>query len=263
MASPPCATTTHRTRGRRVAANLAWIVGGGFLLVVAAIAIPQIAQPWQDGIDFAIVASLAGLVAYGELVSRYRDSPARLFAARPTPIYILVNIAAGVIAFAIVRHTGVLGDSHPARFNQILLGAFGAIAFFRTSLFTARIGGNDVGIGPSALLKSLLDATDRMIDRDQAEGRAGEVAGIMRGVDFATARVALPTLCFTLVETIDSAAQEGARQQIDKLASSREIDDQMKSVILGTYMIRLVGADVLVLAIEALRPKISAGASGP
>ena len=238
--------------------NWACILGGAVALISLALGAPRFPERWRHALDLGVVAGLAGLVAYGELVSRYSDSPTRLFAARPTPIYILVNMAAGIAALVLIGEFGLFAQSgHPGLF-RVMLASFGSIAFFRTSLFTARVGGTDVGIGPSVLLQSLLDATDRMIDRDQAEGRAVDVAGIMRDVDFTLAQVALPTLCFALVEyQVTPDKQKTAREQIDRLALATDVAAGAKSVILGTFLIRLVGAQVLDQAVMALRPTIA------
>jgi hypothetical protein len=146
---------------------------------------------------------------------------------------------------------------HPRRLYEILLASFGAIAFFRTSFFTARIGGADIGIGPSALLQSLLGAADRMIDRDQAQGRADGVAKIMREVEFRKAQAALPSLCFILVESLSVAEQQQGGEQIKQLVERKDIDDESKSILLGVYLIRFVGADVLEDAVSAMGGNIA------
>ncbi len=213
-------------------------------------------ERWRTVIDRAIVAWFSGFVAYAELVSRYHDSPARLVGAPPTPLYFLINIAAGIAALLIVNRLGIVANTKAPRLYAILLAGFGAIAFFRSSLFTVRIGDTDVGIGPSALPQSLLAAADRMINRDQAQGRANDVAGTMRDIDFDKARTSLPSLCFLLVENITPADQEGVSDQIKRLAAASDVSADQKSIILGVYLIRQVGADMLDLAVQALGAEI-------
>ena len=180
-----------------------------------------------------------------------------LLGAPPTPLYLLVNATAGIAAWLIVRNTGVLSTagSHQRLF-EMLLASFGAVAFFRTSFFTVRVGGTDIGIGPSAVLQALLGAADRMLDRDQAQGRASDVAGIMRDIDFRKAQIALSSLCLTLVQNLTPDDQKGLSDQIKTLADATDLSDEAKSVILGVYLIRLVGADVLYLAVQALGSQI-------
>src|SRR6202040_1536601 len=111
-----------------------------------------------------------------------------------TAVYIMVNIAAGVFALGLLHIMGVLKSQSfegPTWLYQLMLASFGAIAFFRTSLFTVRVGGADIGIGPSAMLQALLSAADRMIDRSQAEDRAGRATDILKDVDYQRARAPL------------------------------------------------------------------------
>lgn len=244
-------------RRRALVKNLAIIIGGAIVLIALAFLLPQTERkPWPELIDLAIVGGFAGLVAYGELVSRYRDRPGQLIAAPPTPLYLLINIAAGVAALLLVNKFQVVTETKAPRLYALLLAGFGSIAFFRSSFFTVRIGGSDIGIGPSALLQSLLGAADRMIDRDQAQGRATDVAGIMRHVDFNKAWAALPSLCFLLVEYITPEDQKGVSDQIKSLAATPDIRLELKATILGVYLIRQVGSDVLDLAVQALGTEI-------
>ena len=226
------------------------------LIGIIVFALPALEPTWATAFQYLVVGGVSGLVGYGELVSRYQDSPGRLFSASSTPVYILVNLAAGVAALGIIQATGTLSDTTPPWLFQILLASFGAVAFFRTSLFTVRVGGTDVGIGPSALLQSLLGATDRMVDRDQAEGRAEDVASIMRLVDYNKARAGLPVLCLILVQNLTPGDQESLGRQIESLDSRTDIDDDSKSIILGVYLIRTVGPDVLERSVSALGSQI-------
>jgi hypothetical protein len=171
-------------------------------------------------------------------------------------MYLLVNIAAGIAALLIVHRFAMAAGSKVPRLYEILLASFGSIAFFRTSLFTMRVSGADIGVGPSALLQSLLGAADRMIDRNQAQGRAIDVAGIMREISFDKARIALPSLCFILVENVTPAEQKGISDQIRSLAEATELSEDAKAVILGVYLIRQVGANVLERAVRALGAEI-------
>ncbi len=203
-----------------------------------------------------IVGLMAGAVGYGELVSRYRDDPRRLLAAQATALYIVVNITAGIAALALVKLLDVFGGHAHRALYEVLLAGFGAIAFFRTSLFTARIGGTDVGIGPSTLLKSLLDASDLLINRGQATRRADDVAPIMGGIDFQKAKTTLPTLCMTLVEGFPDDQRKQLGDQIAQLDSDMTIERTAKTTILGAYLIRQFGTDVLARAVVTLGDRI-------
>jgi hypothetical protein len=70
------------------------------------------------------------------------------------------------------------------------------MAFFRSSLFTMKVGEADVAVGPGIFFQVLLHATDRACDRGRAEPRSVLAKSIMSGVLFKQARDALPSFCF-------------------------------------------------------------------
>src|SRR5712691_9394212 len=131
-------------------------------------------------LDFAAVAILGALVGGGELVSRYRDAPARALYNWPAAIYIALNIAASVAALALIRiygwTFGVTSGGAAPRWTQVGVAGAGAMALFRTSLFTVRAGDRDIGVGPSSFLQIFRDASDRAVDRLQAKARGDQVS---------------------------------------------------------------------------------------
>lgn len=207
--------------------------------------------------ELVSVGFLAGAVGFAELLGRYKDDPLRLLGADPTVAYVGLNVAAGIAALALVQAFGVF-DKSPANreLYEVLLAGFGAIAFFRSSLFTARIGDTDVGIGPSVVLASLLDSSERMINRAQARNRADDAQLLMREVSFPKAYVALPLMCFTIYEKLSEDEQRQAKKQIADLKDASDLSDAQRCLILGVYLIRIVGHDVLARAVAALQPSI-------
>ena len=234
--------------------NLIFAGATGWLIAAVAV---HVAGPYPMATNalvtqFASVALLSGGVAYGELISRYRDTPGRLLAADPTVVYLCVNIAAGATALALVKEfDAITADKHKL-VHAAMLAGFGAIAFFRTSLFTVRVSGTDIGVGPSTLLKALLDSSDMMLNRWQALNRGAQVRAIMNGVDFDKAKTALPTTCFTPMNDFPPSLLTSVGEQIKKLADESGVSKEAKTIILGIYMIQQVGADVLKSAVDTL-----------
>lgn len=206
--------------------------------------------------QYAAVAFFAGAVGFGELIARYRDDPSRLLGMRPSAAYIGVNIASGILALALVQQFNTFESNSNRLLMEALLAAFGAIAFFRTSLFTARVGDTDVGIGPSTMLKAFLDGTDRQVNRTQATDRADAVLECMRDVDFAKARTALPAFCLGLVEGLTTDEQRALGEQIARLNDDTRMEPSAKPHILGVYLLRVVGGTVLRKAVQTLGPTI-------
>jgi hypothetical protein len=262
--------TDSRNGWAAILFNLVWLLAATWILSWALqFFLPNIRSEWQIFICFLFAGAMAGMVAYGELLSRYQDSPTRLLTTSATAFYIFVNIAAAILAFGLIRALHVLEPAPPAKVDphgttwlyQLLLASFGAIAFFRTSLFTVRVGGSDIGIGPSAMLQTLLSAADRMIDRSQAENRASRATEILKDVDYRRARAPLPTFCIILMQNPTAADTEGLLKQIAALDQRVDIDDDSKMRILGIYLIRMVGDEVLQRSVEALGSLIGRSAA--
>ncbi len=131
-----------------------------------------------------------------ELAARYRDKPQAPFATIPGWIYVLTNAVAAIAALWLMREVAGpdwLGTTDfPEPVAQVFVAGFGAMAFFRSAFFTVQIDGNNVAIGPAAILQVILDAADRACDRQRALPRSTAVRLIMKGVSFSRAKEALP-----------------------------------------------------------------------
>lgn len=214
-------------------------------------------------IGFGFVAMLSGLVGFTEIAQRYQDRPLRLLTVPPALVYIYINIAAGIGAYGLVEEFQVFKpDSDHAMVYRVLLASFGAVAFFRSSLFTARVGDVDVEVGPATLLKGLLSMTDQLINRWQATARVDVSAMIMREVSFEKAKGILTSLCLTSVQYITEEQQKDCATAVLEM-DGRLQDDRQKSLLLGSYLIQLVGPDVVKRAVIALGETIKPDPAPP
>src|SRR5688500_17683994 len=125
------------------------------LLVALALAlVTLIIRLWflQFPVSYVLVCGIGVLVGVGELVSRYRDAPEQAVRTVPAAIYIALNAGASIAAFFLVlAYDMAPGRGDGPAITRVMLAGFGAMAFFRTSIFTIRVGDQDVSIGPVAL----------------------------------------------------------------------------------------------------------------
>ncbi|HKR23708.1 MAG TPA: hypothetical protein VJS15_00475 [Allosphingosinicella sp.] len=211
-----------------------------------------------DG-SYLAVALIGGLLGLCELLSRYKDQPLKAVWNWAAIAYIAVNVAAAILALSLIRTFGVDFGIPPAQAQKlaavrILVAGLGAMAFFRTSLFTAKVGDQDIPMGPGIILQILLNVADRAVDRSRAKPRAHEITGIMAGVDFLKARKALPPLCFGLMQNVSPEEQKAIADQVNliELPPAGE-SSRLQSILLGLLLLNLVGPDVLKAAISALK----------
>lgn len=208
---------------------------------------------------FAGAFTLGGLVGVGELLSRYRDEPWQAAFSWPGLAYVAINGAASALALYIVLSSGWTfgAAAELAPLWQVLVAGFSAIAFFRSSLFSLRVGNEDVQVGPGAVLQIVLAAVDRAVDRLRGRRRAQIVKAIMAKVDFERAYVALPTHCFALMQNLPSKELDEFQAAILKLKADAQTPNEVKASILGLRLMTLVGEDVLRVAVDGVRPHIS------
>ena len=203
-------------------------------------------------LEYLAVIALGGLVGTGELVSRYRDAPARALKTFPAILYLALNMGASAAALFLVTALGWIPEGkQPALLARVLASGFGAMALFRTSLFTVRVNGQDVPMGPSAFLQVVLSAADRAVDRVRATARSKAVAQAMAGVNFQSAYVNLPAYCLALLQNLPKEDQESLGIEIKALLGSA-VDPQIKSLTLGLALMNRVGENVLQTAISQL-----------
>jgi hypothetical protein len=207
-----------------------------------------------------LVAAVGFLVGATELLSRYRDNPWRALLNAAALIYILVNVAAASLALLLLDAFQALpADLTGAKekWVKVLLAGLGAMAFFRSSLFTFRLGDKDIPLGPGLLFQVLLDVTDRAVDRARARPRSLAVAKIMSNVKFGKAQSALPVYCFALMQNVSAEEQAAFAKQVSQLAAATTMSDAVKSLALGLALINVVGDAVLLAAVESLGAEIT------
>ena len=207
--------------------------------------------PWQV---LAVIA-IGLAVGASELVGRYRDAPSAALRTYAAAAYMIINGMASLFAYAVIVAMGWsfgVASGPQQTWTQILVAGFGSMAFFRSSLFTVKVGDTDLSVGPGILFQLFLFATDRSCDRQRARRRADPVAEIMRGISFPLAKDALPTFCFELMQNVPVAEQQGFRQVVDAMAAKAEMRDGVKVLSLGLMLMNVVGGDVLKSAVATL-----------
>lgn len=196
-----------------------------------------------------LLTALVGVaVGATEMMARYRDRPFAPLASWPGVIYIAVNGGAAALAFYLVpaEKLGLSDELH------VLTAGLGAMALFRSGLFTVRIGDEDVAVGPNLILQILLQALDRAYDRARAVPRATRTNDIMRGLAFDDCKGALPAICFNLMQNVSEEEQAALAEQIKHLDARTDIPAETKSLVLGLALLNIVGEHTLDTAVKAL-----------
>ncbi len=219
--------------------------------------------PWYA---YLTVFVLAALVGFGELVARYRDAPSDVARRVPALLYVAINGLAGLTAlFVIDVFDSTFGApaGFPALIVQISTAGFTAMAVLRSALFTVRVGDSDVHAGPNALIKIILDAADRAVDRGRAQRRSQAVREIMEKVDFDEAKKKLPSDCVALMQNVTAEEQEAVTKEVTSLESVQDLGNMPRARQLGLVLMNVVGEDVLRESVKALGAEIESTPPNP
>jgi hypothetical protein len=195
-----------------------------------------------------IVASLAGLVGLAELLGRYRSDPQYSLTRSPASwLYVVLNAGAGVGALFLIRAFGwTFGHTGHVVLWQVLTAGFGAIAFFRSSLFVTKIGGSTVGVGPSLVLGSLLDACDRDVDRKSAEEMSKVMTQENLGdLDPNSVMYALPVLCLALMQNFPPGDQAQLFADLTNVRTNDTLSPQAKMRAVAVQLAKNLGVKLV------------------
>jgi hypothetical protein len=211
-------------------------------------------------LDYVVVGVLGLLVGAAELVSRYKDAPAGALRSGAAIFYMALNVAASLIALALIRvfdwKFGLTVGGAALRWTQVGVAGTGAMALFRTSLFTVHVGERDVAVGPGSFLQIFREAADRATDRLRARARGEQVSKLMEGISYDKASHGLTTYCLALMQNVSDDEQLALTKSL-ALLNGADIDPAIKVRILGLSLLNVVGPNVLTAAVESLRNELS------
>lgn len=200
------------------------------------------------GWQVLIVGLLAGFVGLAELVGRYRSDPKYVLRRSLAAwVYIAINAFAGVGALLLIRALDLrFGQTEHVELWQGLVAGFGAITFFRSSFFVAKIGGASVGIGPSLVLGALLDACDREVDRKSAEKMAEVMDDeSLDGLDPASVMYALPVLSLALMQNFPAGEQAQLGAELAGIRNDETMSQQAKMRAVLVQLAKYLSGEVV------------------
>ena len=118
-----------------------------------------------------------------EILGWYRHAPFRAVFNVNGLLYVLINIAAAGAAYYLLGAFHLIKDTTDSKdVTHVLTAGFGSLVFMRSSVFKVRVGDSDIGIGPAAILDTLLLVADRGVDRGEAVACAQDVTALVSHV---------------------------------------------------------------------------------
>jgi len=199
---------------------------------------------------------LAGSVGIAEIVTRYRSDPGyALKHSLAAWLYVGFNALAGAGALILIHAFGwKFGQSQHTTLWRILVAGFGSVALFRSSLFMTKVGGSNVGVGPSLVLGELLDAFDREVDRRSAK----KMSDVMRAdklddLDPELVMAALPVLCLALMQNFSPSDQALLGTELVKTRHDKELTPEAKMRATTVQLAKYLGSDLVECVLKNAR----------
>lgn len=201
---------------------------------------------------FGTFAFLTGfLTAAVELFSRYRDEPFKtVYHSRFSWFYLSLNGLFGLAAYLILYYTGVEKVSFLQHLKIALGGGFGAALIIRARVISAKVGDQDISIGPGYVVDQLLFIVDRQIDRERAIQRTDKVTEAMYGMESTAAITLAHTMILGSMQNLSIKDQVDLAVRLKQIKQDEETGDQEKSYALGFVILDFMGEDYLELFIK-------------
>jgi hypothetical protein len=221
-------------------------------------------------IAFICAGLLGALVGSGELITRYRDEPLRALTSTPALFYILVNVLASVLAYWMMVYfdwTVAKGLTGGALLGmRVLVAGTASMALFRSSLFTVRVGDQDIAVGPSSFLQAIMAAADREVDRLRAVARARVVCKAMADRDHELTVKVLPAMCLALMQNLSDEERTQINAGVASVEKMTVLSPRVRSYLMGLIILDAIGEHGLESVVEALKndllPQAAAGGLG-
>jgi hypothetical protein len=199
---------------------------------------------------YALVFVLGGLLGLTEILGRYLESPASALKSSGALLYVLVNASASALALFLLAR---LAPEITNPITQVLLSVLGAMAFLRSSVFRAKVGEEDVAIGPAIILDTLMKFADTQVERVRAIDRASSIASVIQSLPLAQAGTDLPRLCFALRQNLPAEIRQNVLDDITLIVTDTRRSESVKAMEIGLVLWGSVGIGTLTGAVDLLK----------
>jgi len=219
-------------------------------LIVAMVWLYFIISGAGNTLTYSLVFALGGLLGLTEILGRYSDSPTTGLKSPGAFFYVLVNASASALALFLLAR---LAPEIINPITQVILAGLGAMAFLRSSVFKAKVGNEEVAIGPAIILDTLLKFADAQVDRGRAIDRASRIASIIQSLPLAQAGTDLPRLCFALMQNLPAEIRQRVLDDITLIVTDTRRSERVKAMEIGLVLWTRVGIGTLTGAVDLLR----------
>jgi hypothetical protein len=209
---------------------------------------------WLQGpVGYGIVLLIGYVVGWVELGQRYSDTPVRVLSWPAAWLYLGTNAFAAGLGLMLVRaFHWTFGQTGTAlEIVQVLAAGCGAMALFRTRLFTAAHSSQQGTVtlvwSPATLLEGILNISDRQARRAQARDRI-RAAQKVTSMNWAEAEE-LASIILAAMGVGGDEQKEFAKDFRSLVKNPDGHPDELRVRLLGVAILKFAGPSVLLDAI--------------
>lgn len=214
----------------------------------------------------ALALAFGALTGMSEIMLRYRDEPLRATVTRYGLSYLALNGLIATSALFILMHyeDGVFPGLKNDLFMKAIVAGFGAMAVFRSKLFTYRAeDGREFPVGPIIVLDTVLKVLDRKIDRQRSSERQRLVFEQLKDItayDFAANYLVVSLLSYQNLTTDEKAVIANA---VKEYREQTQWPTQLKSMALGFAFLTIAGEENFAEVVKNLKAALAQAQSAP
>jgi hypothetical protein len=215
---------------------------------------------WTGRYSGFLVAAMAisGGVGAVELMGRYRQAPVRAVLSSSGFLFVAVNVGAAALAWYLLHvwHPASAPYTTKDKVTEMFSAGFGALVLLRAAVLKVRVSESDVGVGPAALLDSLLLIADRGVDRREGVARARDVTRLVAR-DPVTVANLLGKYSLALMQNVDDRTGAEMTGAVKAVLDDETIPPAIKMDLVALKIGVVVGSDVLQAAALTLNDRLT------
>ncbi|MBI4595415.1 MAG: hypothetical protein HY730_03445 [Candidatus Tectomicrobia bacterium] len=194
---------------------------------------------------YLITFFLSFLVAFAELLSKFKDEPLAIFKQSLTAwLYIFMNVLIALLAFYLLTRTRFLGTTEIDMIKAALTAGLGSTMLMRSKFFKVNINGKEAAIGPEIIINIFLETLEKMIDRKRALKRKDLVEQCRDEIDFKKTKDYAVTTLLASLQTVSAETTKKLIEEAEKIGNS-PIGEIEKSHALGYLILDNMGEEFL------------------
>jgi hypothetical protein len=192
------------------------------------------------------VAAVFGMVVgASEIVSRYRDEPMSAVLSLPGLFYLTINGAIAAAAYHLLDHyqSAIFPAFQKNRPGlTCIVAGFGAMAVMRSKLFHLKTpGGEEVAVGPDAVILVILRTVDNAIDRWRSVSRQSLVNRATQGVEYSARVAEFFKASLASYQNLSSQDKTELVKVIDDMTQKQDMDPQLKMMAIAFGFVNIGG----------------------